>query len=104
MDPVARQDPTLSITSNCGNVTGSYNKVWKNCDISIADEKRAVLEWLSPLEPRERHQAIGMDRMLLNVDRSGLLTICIYSHARWIRNLITATCYTLSLRKTSHNY
>ena len=34
-----------------------------NCDVSIADEKRAVLEWLSPLEPRERHQAIGMDRM-----------------------------------------
>jgi len=63
MDRVARQGTTLSITSNCGNVTGSYNKVWKNCDISIADEKRAVLEWLSPLEPRERHQAIGMDRM-----------------------------------------
>jgi len=29
----------------------------------MADEKRAVLEWLSPLEPRERHQAIGMDRI-----------------------------------------
>ena len=26
--------------------------------MSVADEKRAVLEWLSPLEPREKHQAI----------------------------------------------
>jgi len=37
--------------------------VWNYCDISVADEKRAIMEWLSPLEPRERHQAIGMDRM-----------------------------------------
>ena len=63
MDPTARQDPVISITNNCGNVTDSYNQVWNNCDISIADEKRAVLEWLSPLEPRERHQVIGMDRI-----------------------------------------
>jgi len=63
MDPIARQDPFISITSNCGNVTGSYNKVLNNCDISITDEKRALLGWLSPLEPRERHQTIGMDRM-----------------------------------------
>jgi len=64
MDPLAPQDPIISITSNCGNVRNSNNNnVWNNCDISVADEKRAVLEWLSPLEPRERHQAIGMDRM-----------------------------------------
>ena len=63
MDPIPRQDPIISITNNCGNVTSSYNKVLNNCDVSIADEKRAVLEWLSPLEPRERHQAIGRDRM-----------------------------------------
>jgi len=49
MDPIARQDPVISITSHCGNVTGSYNYAWDDCDISIADEKRAVLEWLSPL-------------------------------------------------------
>jgi len=63
MDPVARHDRIVSITSNCSNVTGSYNSVRNNCDISIADKKHALLEWLSPLEPRERHQAIGMDRM-----------------------------------------
>ena len=55
--------PAISIASNCGNITDSYKNVWNNYDISIADEKRAVLEWLSPFEPRERHQAIGMDRM-----------------------------------------
>ena len=63
MDSVAQQNPAISITSNCGNVTGSYNNVLHNCDISVTDEKRAILEWLSPLEPRERHQTIGMDRM-----------------------------------------
>ena len=63
MNPIAGQKPVVSIISHCGNVTDSYNNVWNNCDISIADEKRAVLEWLSPLESRERHQAIGMDRV-----------------------------------------
>lgn len=60
---MARQNPVISITSNCGNVTDSYKNVWNNCDISVTDEKRAVLEWISLLEPRERHQAIGIGRM-----------------------------------------
>lgn len=63
MNPAAGQNPVISVTRNCGNVTDSYNTVWNNCDISVADEKRAILEWLSPLEPRERHQAIGMGRV-----------------------------------------
>ena len=29
----------------------------------MTEGKRDILEWLSPLEPRERHQAIGMDRI-----------------------------------------
>ena len=64
MDQATRRNPVISITSNCGNVTDSYKNVWNNYDISVTDEKRAVLEWLSPLEPRERHQAIGMDRVV----------------------------------------
>ena len=63
MDPTASQNTVFSITRNCGNVTDSYKNVWNNCDISVADKQRAVLEWLSPLEPRERHQAIGMGRV-----------------------------------------
>ena len=60
---MARQNPVISIASNCGNVTDSYKNVWNNCDITVTDEKRAVLEWISLLEPRERHQAIGTGRM-----------------------------------------
>ena len=63
MDSVAHQNPAISITSNCGNITDSYKNVWNNCDISVTDEKRSLLEWLSPLEPRERHHAIGVNRM-----------------------------------------
>ena len=63
MDPTAPRRPAISITNDCGNVRNYNHNVWNNCDISVADEKRAVLEWLSPLEPGERHQAIGRDRM-----------------------------------------
>ena len=63
MNQIVLQEPLISITSNSRNVTDSHNNVWNNCDISVADEKRVILEWLSPLEPRERHQSIGMDRM-----------------------------------------
>jgi len=63
MNPARGQNPVISINSNCGNIIDSYKTVWNNCEISVADEKRAILEWLSPLEPRERNQAIGMDRV-----------------------------------------
>ena len=29
----------------------------------MSGEKRQILEWLSPLAPRERHQAVSEDRM-----------------------------------------
>ena len=79
MNPIAGQKSVISITSNCGNVTDSYKNLWNNCDISVADEKRAVLEWLSPLEPRERHQAIGMDR----VDGVGDWLLVTSEFVRW---------------------
>jgi len=59
MNQIPGQKIVVSITSNSGNVTDSYN----NCQISTADGGRALLEWLSPLEPRERHQAIRVSRM-----------------------------------------
>ena len=40
----------------------SFN-VWNNCEISVSDEKRQILEWLSPMEPRERHQAVREGRV-----------------------------------------
>jgi len=63
MNSVTRQKPAISIDSDCGDATDSYKNVWNNCDISVADEKRAILGWLSPLEPREKHQAIGIRRV-----------------------------------------
>ena len=59
----AYQKPAININQNVGNVTHSYNNVWKNCEISMSDEKRKILEWLSPMTPRERHQAVRDRRM-----------------------------------------
>ena len=36
--------------------------MWNNCNISVSDEKRQILEWLSPLASRERHQAVRDSR------------------------------------------
>ena len=54
MGSTAYQKPTITINQNVGNVTDSYKNVWNNCEIS--DEKRQILEWLSPMAPRERHR------------------------------------------------
>ena len=51
------------MNKNVGNVTDSYNNVWNNCDILASDEKRQILEWLSPMAPRERHQAVREGRV-----------------------------------------
>ena len=59
----AYQNPTITINSNLGNVTDSYKNVWNNCEISVSDERRQVLEWLSPLAPRERHRVVSDGRM-----------------------------------------
>ena len=62
MNPMAHGNRVISINNNCGNVMESNNNVWNNCNISISDEKRQVLEWLSPLASRERHQAVRDSR------------------------------------------
>ena len=61
MGSAAYQKPAITVNRNVGNVTNSYNNVWNDCQIS--DEKRQILEWLSPMTPRERHQAVSVDRM-----------------------------------------
>ena len=58
MSSTAYPNPAIIINTNVGNVTDSYNNVWSNCQISVSDEKRQILEWLSPVAPRERHQAV----------------------------------------------
>jgi len=63
MGSAAYQKPAININQNVGNVTDSYNNVLNNCEISMPDEKRQILEWLSPMAPRERHQAVRDSRM-----------------------------------------
>ena len=49
---------------NCFNITNSTSNVWNNC--TIADDRSQLLTWLSPLEPRLRHQDI-QERRVENV-------------------------------------
>ena len=58
MGSTAYQGPAVNINNNVGNVTDSYKNVWNNYEISVSEEKRQILEWLSPMAPRERHQAV----------------------------------------------
>jgi len=46
---------------NCGNVTNSNNIV--NVNKGIADENPEIMQWLSPLDPRRRHQDVRSDRL-----------------------------------------
>ena len=39
--------------ANCGNITGSYNT-----SITYADKRAKLLNWLSPLQPRVRHNDV----------------------------------------------
>ena len=41
------------------NITGSFNKT---VNIGVTDERSEILTWLSPLEPRIRHQDIRTRR------------------------------------------
>ena len=63
MNSAAFQEPAITINQNSGNVADSYNNIWNNCEISVSDEKRQILEWLSPMAPRERHQAVREGRV-----------------------------------------
>jgi len=50
--------------NNSFNNTNSFNNVWNNC--TITDGRSQLLTWLSPLEPRLRHQDIR-ERRIENV-------------------------------------
>jgi len=58
MNSFKSRELNLSQNINCGNASGSYNNTWNNCDISVTDERRHILEWLSPLAPRLRHRDV----------------------------------------------
>jgi len=47
---------------NNNNVTNSHNKII-NVNNVIADENPEIMQWLSPVEPRGRHQDVRTDRL-----------------------------------------
>ena len=47
--------------TNSFNTTNSYNSVWNNC--IITDDRSNILTWLSPLDPKSRHQDIQERRV-----------------------------------------
>ena len=53
--------PAIYGNKNCFNNTISNNNVWNNC--TIADDRSQLLAWLSPLEPKLRHQDIRERRV-----------------------------------------
>jgi len=63
MGSAAYKTPAITTNQNVGNVTDSYKNVWNNCEIFVSDEKRQILEWLSPMAPRGRHQAVREGRV-----------------------------------------
>ena len=58
MDPSTHLQSVATTTGNKNsfNVTNSYNTTY-------ADEDAQILEWLSPLEPRLRHQDVRTRRL-----------------------------------------
>jgi len=79
MGSSAYQNSTITINQNVGNVTDSYKNVWNNYEISVSDEKRQILEWLSPMAPRGRHQAVREGR----VDGVGSRILRSKEFAKW---------------------
>ena len=47
---------------NSFNNNNSFNNI-VNFIINLDDEGRQILQWLSPLEPQQRHQGVRADRL-----------------------------------------
>ena len=48
--------------NNCFNSTNSFNNVWNN-NYTVTEDRSPLMAWLSPLEPRLRHQDIQERRV-----------------------------------------
>jgi len=65
---------------NCNNVTNSHNSLTVNN--VIADENREIMQWLSQIDPRGRHQDVRTDR----VDGVGSWLLETEEFREWKRN------------------
>ena len=65
MNPSTHFQPAITGAGhkNSFNVTDSYNTVNTNYNTSYVDEYPQMLEWLSLLEPRLRHQDVRTRRL-----------------------------------------
>ena len=61
MESAALTPSVNSGNVNCGNVTNSHNNI-VNLNQVIADENPEIMRWLSPIDPRRRHQDVRTDR------------------------------------------
>ena len=82
------QDPNLFVTTSGGtgssayagsfnNNTNSFNNVLNH--FTVSEDRSEVLAWLSPLEPRVRHQNLGASR----VDKVGDWLLQTEQFQRW---------------------
>ena len=62
MDPTAYPRSIGNDNFNCNNITNSHNNTL-NVKNVIADENPKIMQWLSPLDPRGRHQDVRTDRL-----------------------------------------
>jgi len=62
MDHTEYPHSTNTGNVNCYNVTNSHNNI-VNVSKVIADENPEITQWLSPLDPRRRHQDVRTDRL-----------------------------------------
>lgn len=57
-DPPAHQEPAEGYNF-IRNVENTFNA----CSFTVVDKRKALLEWLSPLEPGQTHWAMSIDRV-----------------------------------------
>ena len=79
------------------NTKNSYNKVWNNC--IITDDRSQLLSWLSPLDPKSRHQDIQDGR----VENIGEWLLQTEEFRNWCAgsggmNPITESCFAMEIR------
>ena len=62
MDHIAYPHSVNTGNVNCHNITNSHNNT-VNVKNVVADENPEIMQWLSPLDPRGRHQDVRTDRL-----------------------------------------
>ena len=63
MNTFIPQEPIPPKDINYRDVTDSYDSAWNDCDFGVADGRRGILEWLSPVDPLLRHQDVRSSKI-----------------------------------------